>query len=469
MNAEEPLLIGAYRLYEAVEPRLEPIGARSEARYIAKSVGPLAVTFLLQLTLSIATIFAAGRLGPHELAAATLGVCTFNITGMAVYQGMATSLDLLCLQAYGAGKPLSVGLYFQRCLLMMLCFTACFLCPLWWWSGAILLALVPDQQLAALAQTYLRYAMVGSPGLLFFETGKRFLQAQHIFNAGTWVLVVAAPCNVVTSWWLVQRIGFVGAPLLLLLVYWLIAALLWGYVVVVDGRQCWGGLQPRQAARNWSPMLHLALPGVVMVEAEYLAFELMTILAARFGTNALAAQSIALSMGSLLFQPIFAALVAVLTRIGNYVGKEDVPAAQMVTRLLFGVAVLLGFVNFGAAFFGRQRWGRAFTDLGDVLKLSNHILVLVAINQFLDAMNVVCAGVLRGQGRQKIGLVLNLVSYYVVAIPLGYVLAFPMGMGLSGLWVGIIFGVLSLLSGQALCIALSLWEDIVERAKEHHD
>lgn len=476
MNSEEGLLHGAYdtATYDAISLKEEVSTTKSdEISFVARSSGPLVVTFFLQYLMSVISIYAAGKLGPKELAAASLAICSFNITGLAVYQGMATCLDSFCSQAYGAGKPELVGVYFQRCSAIVLTITVFPLTPIWWWSGSILRHVVPDPELANMSQTYLRVLILGAPGLLFFETGKRFLQAQHIFHAGTWVLAVLVPVNYVCNYYLVWHpqygLGFVGAPLAAAVGYWLIAALMLLYVVFVDGRQCWGGLDFSKTFHNWLPMLRLAIPGVVMVEAEYLAFEVLTILAASFGTAALAAQSIASNIASLAFQLPFAVSVAVSTRIGHFVGMQNATAAATVTRVSFLFASAIALCNFSFAFFGRTTLAALFTSDADVLKYSKHILMLVAVNQLSDAFNVMEAGVLRGQGRQQIGSYLNLVSYYVIALPLGYTLAFPAGLGLSGLWYGLIGGVMFLAALEFVCILRSNWERILRDAVRRLD
>lgn len=469
--SEEALLVGAYDHSTYGTTRLTD--STKESRFIAKSSGPLVVTFFLQYFMSIVSIYATGKLGPTELAAASLALCSFNITGLSVYQGMATCLDSFCSQAYGAGKLDLVGVYFQRCSLMILALTIFPLAPLWWWSGAILKHLVPDPLLAEMCQTYLRILLFGAPGLLFFETGKRFLQAQHIFNAGTYVLAVAVPLNFLANWLLVWHpkygLGFIGAPIALVLGYWSIALLLWAYVVFVDGKKCWAGLNLKKAFVNWRPMLALALPGVVMVEAEYLAFEVLTIFAAAFGTKALAAQSIASNVGSLAFQLPFAVAVGVSTRIGHFVGMKDIAAARTVTRVSFLYGAAISLFNFSVVFFNRGFFASVFTTDETVLLEGKKILTLVAVNQLCDGINVLGAGVLRGQGRQKLGSCFNLVAYYAIALPLGYLLAFWAGLELRGLWLGLLSGVAFLALCECACIWWSNWKSIVEDSEGRHD
>lgn len=85
-----------------------------EAKVLSRYSAPLIVTFLLQYSLTVASIFTVGHLGKVPLGAVSLASMTANITGYAVYHGLATSLDTLCAQAYGSGKKKLVGLQTQR-------------------------------------------------------------------------------------------------------------------------------------------------------------------------------------------------------------------------------------------------------------------------------------------------------------------------------------------------------------------
>jgi multidrug resistance protein, MATE family len=85
-----------------------------ESKVIVRYSGPLILTFLLQYSLTVASVFTVGHIGKIELGAVSLASMTANITGYAVYNGLATSLDTLCAQAYGSGRKTLVGLQTQR-------------------------------------------------------------------------------------------------------------------------------------------------------------------------------------------------------------------------------------------------------------------------------------------------------------------------------------------------------------------
>ena len=81
-------------------------------------------------------------------------------------------------------------------------------------------------------------------------------------------------------------------------------------------------------------------------------------------------------------------------------------------------------------------YGDLFSDDGDVIQLTSDVMPYVALFQIADGLNGSCGGALRGMGRQHIGATVNIVSYYVLALPLGIYLAFWQDWGLSGLWMG---------------------------------
>jgi MATE family multidrug resistance protein len=173
-----------------------------ETQVIGKYSLPLMVTFLLQYSLTVASIFTVGHLGTIELGAASLASMTVNITGSAVYQGLATSLDTLCAQAYGSGKKKLVGLQMQRMVYFLWVLTIP-ISILWLLADKILVFIIPEKEVALLASQYLKVVILGLPGYACFESGKRFVQAQGIFTASLYVLLICAPLNAFMNWFFV--------------------------------------------------------------------------------------------------------------------------------------------------------------------------------------------------------------------------------------------------------------------------
>jgi Na+-driven multidrug efflux pump len=107
-------------LYVARPESLKPNSPRSELRILLVSSFPLVCSYTLQTSLVAITLLFVGRIGKEELAGVSLACLTANVTGWSVFQGLASALDTLCPQAYGAGLKRAVGLHTQRMSLFML-------------------------------------------------------------------------------------------------------------------------------------------------------------------------------------------------------------------------------------------------------------------------------------------------------------------------------------------------------------
>ncbi|PNY26065.1 transporter [Tolypocladium capitatum] len=435
-----------------------------ETKTVMAYSAPLIVTFFLQYSINVAGIFTVGRIGTVELGAVSLANMTMSISCMAPFQGLATSLDTLCAQAYGSGHRHLVGLQCQRMATFLLCLSGP-VALLWLFSEDIIVHLVPDPESARLAGLYLRVMIFAIPGIILFETGKRFLQAQGLFRATTYVLLVAAPTNVFINWLLVWKLGmgFVGAPIAVVITETLLPVLLVLYVVFIDGSQCWGGFSKR-ALTNWWVMIRLALPGMIMVEAEWLAFEIMTLLASRFGTEYLAAQSVLATLATISYQIPFPLSIAASTRVANLIGAGLVDAAKTTARVTFVAACLVGLFNLTIYSTLRYRLPILFTDDDEVIALVAQILPFVAIMQVFDGLGAGAHGLLRGIGKQSIGGPANLIAYYVISLPISLALAFGAGWELEGLWVGVMIGMVAVSIIEYTYLLTTDWHKAVAEA-----
>lgn len=455
---------------EAVEQGKVSTTFGQELRFIVKSSLPLIVTFLLQYSLTVASIFSVGHLGKSELAAVSLGSMTAAITGFALIQGLATCLDTLCAQAYGAGNHTLVGDYCQKSILMII---TCFI-PVgtfWVYSEPILRLLVSDEDpnVPIMAAQYLKTVLFGVPGYIAFECGKRFVQAQGIFHASTLVLIICAPLNALLNYILVWNpvigIGFRGAPAAVAFSQWFMATLLFCYVIFIDGRKCWGGFS-RSVFTNWGVMFKLAIPGVIMIEAEFFAFEILTFAAAQLGTTALAAQSVIATISSLAYQIPFALSIASSTRIANFIGAGLSSPAKVTKHASLFCGAIIGVFNAIFLYSVRYKAGSIFSNDEDVIQLVGDSIYALTLAVFVDAPGSVLGGILRGMGRQSIGGYLNLIAYYVLATPLGIFLTFKCGMGLGGLWLGITLGLTVVDIAEFWYVERADWDSIIDEAQK---
>lgn len=440
-----------------------------EAKTITLYSRSLILTFILHYSVTVTAIIAAGRIGAAELGAVSLATMTANITCYAPFQGLTTALDTLCAQAYGSGHKHLVGLQVQR-MSLFLTILSIPIAIVWWFAADILLLLLPNEAKSVeLAGLYMRIMIIGIPGVWAFECGKRFVQAQGLFHATTYTLLIGAPINVLISWLLVKRfsLGFIGAPMAHAFSQLLLPLILFFYVVFVQGSHCWGGFTKR-ALHNWGPMIRLALPGMIMVEAEFLAFEILTVVAGNFGTDALAAQSVIVTLTSILYQVPFPLAIAASTRVANLIGSKLVEAAHTSARVSAIYAAIIGSINMAILFCGRYYLPQFFTDDDEVISLVADVLPICAILQLLEGMASMSHGLLRSIGRQSIGGYTNLGVYYSVALPLSFGAAYGLDWNLQGLWSGVTIGIFLVACIEYWFIVKSDWHQAVKEAESRN-
>ncbi|CAH02896.1 uncharacterized protein KLLA0_A06952g [Kluyveromyces lactis] len=447
------------------------VTANSELKVLASYSIPLIFTFLLEQMFPVVCSLTVGHLGRTELAAVSLASMTTNIT-YAIFEGIATSLDTLCPLAYGSGNYYSVGVHMQRCI--MFSFTV--FIPfgfIWWWSETLLTLVMPHEpELIHMTAKFLRVSILGAPAYIIFESLKRFLQAQGIFDAGIYVLMICAPWNMFVSYTLVwnERIGmgFIGAPIAVVLNFWTMVTLLSLYAIYVDGYKCWGGFNSK-SLKHWKALSELAVPGIVMLEAEDLSYEILTLFSSYFGTPYLAAQSAVSTTAALLYMIPFSVGISSSTRIGNFIGCRRPNCAKLSAELGIGSSLFVGLLNCLIINVDKRSIANIYTKDEEVIQLMCQLLPLVGIVEIFDSLNAISGSCLRGLGLQYIGSIVNLVVYHLVAIPLGIFLAWYMDMKLNGLWIGIGVGMLIIGLVQSYYVIFADWNDVMERAEKRRD
>lgn len=215
-------------------------------------------------------------------------------------------------------------------------------------------------------------------------------------------------------------------------------------------------------------MVRLALPGFLMVESETLAFELLTLSSAYFGTTALAAQSVLATISSITFQVPFPLSIAGSTRIANLIGATLTDAARTSAKVNMVGAVILGTTNVILLSALRHYIPYLFTSDDEVAELVAAVLPLCASFQLVDALAANCNGVLRGLGRQSVGGYVQIICYYGVALPISFGMAFGLGWDLWGLWGGIAIGLFLVSLVEGIFLTQIDWQHSVTEAQKRN-
>lgn len=204
-------------------------------------------------------------------------------------------------------------------------------------------------------------------------------------------------------------------------------------------RTAWGGWSLSSAAKpaNILPCLSLGFYGFLAISSEWWAWEISSLVTSLLGTTPLAAQSVLLVCSSIFYQQPFAISVAAAVRVGNLLGARKPRDAQISSYAGVGLSLACGVVNSSLIMIFRDPIARLFSTDQVVIDLLLKTLPLLALFQVTDGVAGVTGGILRGTGRQHLGAYLNVVAYYVIALPLGTWLTFQGKYGLPGMWMGL--------------------------------
>lgn len=208
-------------------------------------------------------------------------------------------------------------------------------------------------------------------------------------------------------------------------------------------------------------MLRLAVPGVIMVASEWGAFEITSLAASYIGVSALAAQSILNTTASILFQAPFAVSVAVSTRVGNLIGGKLGRVAKISCDV--GLFMACGIAIFSAVglYLLRTHWGYLFTDDVEVVHLVSDLMALLSFFEIFDCLGAIAGGILRGMGRQSVGAFVNVPCYYIIGLPIGIALTFKAGLGLYGIWIGMLIALILVAGVEIFFILRTDWDELL--------
>ncbi|TPP63265.1 Multidrug and toxin extrusion protein [Fasciola gigantica] len=202
-----------------------------------------------------------------------------------------------------------------------------------------------------------------------------------------------------------------------------------------------------------------------MISLEWTIFEIGSIVAGVLGARELAAQAIIYNIES-LFYTLFPLGIgsAASIRVGHFLGARSVVGPRSVTSVSLIVMCLLSAPTIVTFKTLRFQIPRIFTYDEQVIYVAGKLLPILAIFQFLDGIEGVCSGIVRGAGLQYVGAVICCLSFYVFGAPIGMGLIFGAHYGIEGLWYGLCIGLfLSASAYVIVCVRLD-WQKQVQLA-----
>lgn len=232
---------------------------------------------------------------------------------------------------------------------------------------------------------------------------------------------------------------------------------------------CWPGLT-KSALKDWGVMIRLSGAGLVIVESEWIAFDILAVCASYMATNSLAAYSIASTTMSVLYQvPLSTSILAGL-RIGELVGLGRVDILPKVVKTHFAIGAMAGAVNCVLVLTLGSVIPTLFTSNVELQHIARKAFVVVGIVVLFDATTAMTNGILRGIGRQRLGCWISLSGYYLLTVPVSLFFTFgPAKLSTLGLWASLACGLLCITAVEVLYILRVDWSKVVFESEHRNE
>ena len=438
------------------------VDLRREAAALCKLALPLILVYAGYNVMGLVDTVIVGRLNAAALGGVGIGNGIFNALAL-VGLGAVLGVDPIAAQAIGAGdeagarQALRAGLRVAWLvgipITLLVIGTSFLLAP----AGV-------DPQTAHDAMLFLLARLTNPMSFALFGAYRSFLQVKGVTRPVVVAMVISNLTNVIGNFLFIYgdaglvSVGLpsVGLPPLGVFGCGLSTALSSLLSVAIVGGAVRRLMHPSERVHHAPPsrelvakVLKLGLPIGFQNLAEVGLFALVAVLAGRISAEAAAAHQIAIALASFTFCVAAGIAAATSVRVGHQVGAGSRTGARGAGFLGIGLAAMI-MGTFGTAFLLVPGFfTRLLTSDRDVVPLGMALLSVAALFQVSDGIQAAALGALRGAGDTRVGLIANLIGYYLLGLPVAYYWGVVRGGGVIGLWWGLSAG----LTGVALALS----------------
>ncbi|YCH28673.1 MdtK family multidrug efflux MATE transporter [Erwinia sp. D4-22] len=426
----------------------------TEARQLLALAIPVILAQVAQTAMGFVDTIMAGSVSATDMAAVAVGTSIW-LPAILFGHGLILALTPVVAQLNGSGRRERIAAQVRQAYWLAAMVSVLIMIVLWN-AGYMIHAMHDiDPALADKAVGYLRALLWGAPGYLFFQVARNQCEGLSKTKPGMVMgfigLLVNIPVNYVFIYGHLgmPALGGVGCGVATASVYWVmfIVMRLW----VRRARSMRDITLPDYFSKpDWTVLkrlIRLGLPVALALFFEVTLFAVVALLVSPLGIVNVAGHQIALNFSSLMFVLPLSLGVATTIRVGFRLGQGSVEAAKVAAWTGQGVGIMMAAITALFTVTFREQIALLYNDNPQVVMLASQLMMLAAIYQFSDSIQVIGSGILRGYKDTRSIFFITLVAYWVIGLPSGYLLALTdwivAPMGPAGFWCGFILGLTS--------------------------
>lgn len=425
-----------------------------EFAYNLKLAYPVMLGMLGHTFVAFADNIMVGQIGTAELAAVSLGN-SFIFIAMSLGIGFSTAITPLTAEADAEGNIVKGRSTFKHGLI--LCTTL----------GVVLFILIllakplmymMDQpvEVVELALPYLDLVAFSLIPLIIFQALKQFSDGLSKTKFAMYATVVANVVNIVLNYLLIfgkfgfPEMGIIGAAIGTLASRIIMNVVLWWYLKRDQKtRQYVSNFKFEVKKRMLKKIMSLGFPSALQMFFEVAIFTSAIWLSGVLGKNPQAANQIALNLASMTFMIAIGLSVAAMVRVGNQKGLKNFVELRRIAFSIFLLTFIIDVI-FAGFFWASKDWlPSIYLDVNDitnkadnveVMTIAAQLLLVAAVFQISDGLQVVVLGALRGLQDVMIPTLLTFISYWIIGFPVSYYLGLHTELESIGIWIGLLAG-----------------------------
>ncbi|TQD77790.1 hypothetical protein C1H46_036694 [Malus baccata] len=432
-----------------------------EVKRLGCIAGPMVAVVLSQYLLQVISMMMVGHLGELALSSTAIAISLSGVTGFSLFLGMASALETLCGQAYGAEQYQKLGLQTYTAIfsLNLVCLP---LSLIWIYMEKLLIFMGQDPVISREAGKFTIWLL---PALFAYATLQpliRYFQTQSLV-----IPMLISSCatllfHIPLCWLLVFKSGLnnLGGALAISISYWVNVILLALYMKFSDACSKTRVPISVEIFHGIGEFFRFAIPSAIMICLEWWSFELLILLSGLLPNPALETSvlSVCLQTISTLYAIPYGFGAAASTRVSNELGAGNPQGARIATFAVMFLAVAETSIITTTLFACRNVFGYTFSNEKEVIDYVTTMAPLVCLSVTLDSFQGVLSGIARGTGWQHIGAYINLGAFYLCGIPVAATLAFWVQLRGRGLWIGIQVGAFVQTMMLSLVTSCTNWE-----------
>lgn len=407
---------------------------------------PVVISQLGHIAVAVVDSIMAGKLGGISLAAATL---CFSILVPFLMVGIGISYGLTPLVSKYAGENRSeeVGSLLKHGLLINIVAGFVLAAFLYWIADFIPFLKQPDI-VTTLSIPFFKILALSLIPLMVYQGFKQFAEGLAYTKQAMFISISSNVINIVLIYLLVTgkfglpALGLNGIAVATLVARIYMAIAIFVYVFYHKSFKEYWHFKRTQPYNGTvvKDILRISLPVGVQLGLETGAFGFAAIMVGWIGSNELAAHQVALNLAAVTYMAASGIAAAATVRVGFELGKRDYESLKKAAFSAFFIVTI--FMSTAAVFFliFRQYLPLIYIEDQEIQSLASSLLLIAAFFQLSDGLQVVALGVLRGFGDVKVPTTVAIVAYWIIALPLGYILGFHLKLGVQGIWLGLLAG-----------------------------